>query len=93
MAGAIAISAGAQMTIYSCPDKSYTNSAQEAAARGCRAISAAPVDVDTTLPSPKRDLGFIDRWRYESCMQDAAKMPTEAGVRVAATSCNRQFGQ
>lgn len=43
-------------------------------------------------PLPK-ELGQIDRWRYESCQQDAAKSPTELGVKVGLQLCRKKFGQ
>lgn len=43
-------------------------------------------------PLPKR-LGFIDQWRFDSCMTDAAKNPTAHGVNIAARVCRRQFDQ
>lgn len=50
---------------------------------------------EVLLPAPrqKRDLGFIDRWRYESCLTDAAKNPTTAGVNLARRVCDEKFGQ
>lgn len=44
-------------------------------------------------PPPKRDLGPIDRWRFEGCLQDAAKNPTTVGVNLAVGLCNERFGQ
>lgn len=41
---------------------------------------------------PKK-LGPVDQWRYESCQQDAAKAPTESGVRVGMRLCREKFGQ
>lgn len=51
-----------------------------------------------TAPPPeptfeKRQLGPIDRWRFESCMRDAAKAPKQRGVVVGVASCERHFGQ
>lgn len=50
---------------------------------------------DPPLPPepPKRELGTIDRWRFESCMTDAAKAPTEFGVRAGLRVCREKFGQ
>lgn len=44
-------------------------------------------------PKAKRELGAIDRWRFESCMQDANKAPTALGVRSGQILCNEKFGQ
>lgn len=48
-----------------------------------------------TPPPPKQSakLGPIDRWRYNSCIEDAAKAPTEAGVRVGLKLCRERFDQ
>lgn len=40
-----------------------------------------------------RKLSAVDQWRYESCQQDAAKAPTETGVRVGLRLCREKFGQ
>ena len=42
------------------------------------------------LPKP---LGRIDKWRYESCMSDAAKAPTAQGVNAGLRVCREKFGQ
>lgn len=42
---------------------------------------------------PVKPLGFIDQWRFDSCMTDAAKNPTAHGVNTAATVCRRRFNQ
>lgn len=54
------------------------------------APSAAPPE-----PAPKKpkELGSIDKWRFESCKQDAAKSPTEMGVRVGIQICRDKFEQ
>lgn len=41
----------------------------------------------------KKELGPIDSWRYESCQKEAAKAPTELGVRVGTRICREKFGQ
>lgn len=47
-----------------------------------------------SLPEPpKRELGPIDRWRFESCQSDAAKAPTELGVKAGLRVCREKFGQ
>lgn len=55
-------------------------------------VQELAVHLGVTLHEPKR-LGPIDRWRFESCMDDAAKAPTPAGVRLAAHNCRRRFDQ
>lgn len=45
------------------------------------------------LPPPKPELGPIDKWRYESCQQDAATAPTPQGVVVKMRICREKFGQ
>lgn len=40
-----------------------------------------------------RTLGPIDRWRYQSCQQDAAKAPTPIGVNTGLRVCREKFGQ
>ena len=42
------------------------------------------------LPKP---LGSIDRWRYQSCRQDAAKAPTAQGVALGLRICAEKFKQ
>jgi len=44
-------------------------------------------------PPPKPELGPIDKWRYESCQQDAANAPTSQGVFVKMRICREKFGQ
>ena len=39
----------------------------------------------------QRHSGFIDQWRFDSCMTDAAKNPTVHGAAVRV--CRRRFGQ
>ena len=41
----------------------------------------------------QKELGFIDQWRFDSCMTDAAKNPTAHGVNTAARVCRRRFDQ
>lgn len=47
----------------------------------------------TPPPAPKPELGPIDKWRYESCQQDAATAPTSQGVAVKMRICHEKFGQ
>lgn len=42
---------------------------------------------------PKRELGPIDRWRYDSCRTEASKAPTREGVRSGLQVCHEKFGQ
>lgn len=42
---------------------------------------------------PKKELGPIDRWRYESCRDSATKAPTTAGVNRGLGICDERFGQ
>lgn len=44
-------------------------------------------------PPPKRELGPIDRWRYDSCRTEASKAPTKEGVRAGLQVCHEKFGQ
>jgi hypothetical protein len=48
-----------------------------------------------TIPQPPKpkELGAIDRWRYESCQSDAAKAPTSQGVNAGLRVCREKFGQ
>lgn len=48
-----------------------------------------------TLPPQFKpaELGMVDKWRYESCLNDAAKAPTERGVSVGINLCHRRFKQ
>jgi len=47
----------------------------------------------TPPPPPKPELGPIDKWRYESCQQDAATAPTYQGVNIKMRVCRDKFGQ
>lgn len=73
--------------------------AQRPASPASAPASYFPLDVmlgrDIPLPPPrqKKDLGPIDRWRYESCLTDAAKNPTAVGVNLARRVCDEKFGQ
>lgn len=51
--------------------------------------------LNVTMPAPfvPKKLGFIDRWRYESCQTDAAKAPTPLGVNTGLRICKERFGQ
>ena len=44
-------------------------------------------------PPPKPALGPIDKWRYESCQQDAATAPTQSGVNIKMRVCRQKFDQ
>lgn len=44
-------------------------------------------------PPPKRELNWLDRLLFESCMDDAAKNPTSTGVNAAISNCQRRFEQ
>ncbi len=48
-----------------------------------------------TLPpaKPKSKLGTIDKWRYESCQQEAGSAPTPQGVILKKRVCDEQFDQ
>jgi hypothetical protein len=47
------------------------------------------------MPPPfvPKDLGPIDKWRYQSCQQDAALAPTSQGVGIRMRVCRQKFGQ
>lgn len=54
---------------------------------------ANPFDRFDVLTQVPKELGFIDQWRFDSCMTDAAKNPTAHGVNTAARVCRRRFDQ
>jgi hypothetical protein len=54
---------------------------------------AAKLCVDMSPPKQPAKLGPIDRWRYESCQQDAAKAPTPQGVNIGMRLCREKFDQ
>lgn len=56
---------------------------------GARFYEQAP----TPPEPPKRELGPIDRWRYDSCRTEASKAPTKEGVRSGLQVCHEKFGQ
>ena len=56
-------------------------------------IGYRPPPAPQPPPPEKRKLGPIDQWRYESCLSDAAKAPTERGVSVGLSLCREKFGQ
>jgi hypothetical protein len=55
------------------------------------------IDASVLLPekpaTPPPELGPVDKWRFESCMNDASSKQTEQGVRVAVGECRRRFRQ
>ncbi len=71
-------------------DKSQNFTMEDVIAKGYR---IRPPDPQPPPEPPKRELGTIDRWRFESCMTDAAKAPTEFGVRAGMHVCREKFGQ
>lgn len=58
-----------------------------------KADLAERLGVKIAPPMPKPELGPIDRWRYESCQQDAAKAPTTQGVAIGMRVCAEKFKQ
>jgi hypothetical protein len=54
---------------------------------------AAKMCVQLDPPKSPKTLGRIDRWRYESCQQDAAKAPTPQGVNIGMRLCREKFEQ
>jgi hypothetical protein len=49
-----------------------------------------------TPPTPvknKAKLGIIDKWRYESCQQDAGSAATPQGVILKKRVCDEKFDQ
>ncbi len=49
---------------------------------------------DAAEPAWKpRELGSIERWRYTDCQEQAAKAPTEVGVKTGLRLCRERFGQ
>jgi hypothetical protein len=50
-------------------------------------------NLEAVEPPPKRELGPIDRWRYDSCRTEASKAPTKEGVRAGLQVCHEKFGQ
>lgn len=59
-----------------------------------------PIDTETVEnpyasppPAPKRELGMIDRWRYDNCTSEATRAPTPVGVNTAMALCREKFGQ
>lgn len=41
----------------------------------------------------KKELGPVDRWRYEACRESATKAPTVAGVNRGLRICDERFEQ
>ncbi len=84
-------------------DKSQNFTMEDFLAKGYRVQPTQTIDYDAVMKRlnaiptppepPKRELGMIDRWRFESCMTDAAKAPTEFGVRAGLRVCREKFGQ
>lgn len=54
---------------------------------------ASALCVKLQAPRQARDLGSVDRWRYNSCQSDAAQAPTQQGVQVGLRLCREKFGQ
>jgi hypothetical protein len=54
---------------------------------------AEKLGVVMETPFVPKALGPIDKWRYESCQQDAATAPTQSGVNIKMRVCREKFGQ
>lgn len=54
---------------------------------------AAALCVKLQPPHQARELGAIDRWRYNSCQKDAAQAPTSQGVVIGVRLCREKFDQ
>jgi hypothetical protein len=54
---------------------------------------AAKLGVVIPPPFVPKTLGPIDKWRYQSCQQDAAEAPTSQGVIIKLRVCREKFGQ
>lgn len=53
-----------------------------------RNLSLFDIAMHYCIPLPK-PLGTIDNWRYESCMNDAAKAPKSQGVGAGMQICRK----
>ncbi|MBH9553142.1 hypothetical protein [Inhella gelatinilytica] len=71
---------------------------------GVPAPAASTIDPDALIAKFKatnakepqwtpKELGPIDKWRYESCLESATKAPTEVGVRQGTRLCKVKFGR
>lgn len=58
-----------------------------------RSTLAAALNVAPAVPPKSKTLGIIDKWRYESCQDSAAKAPTPIGVNAGLRLCRERFGQ
>jgi hypothetical protein len=56
-------------------------------------LSSLRASFDTTIPKPILALGPIEKWRYNSCLDEAIKAPTETGVMHGTNNCRERFGQ
>lgn len=63
------------------------------AAQHGRNLSSLRASFDSVVPKPILKLGPLEKWRYNSCMDEAVKAPTEAGVMHGTNNCRERFGQ
>lgn len=54
---------------------------------------ACEIGVKLAPPKQKKELGAIDRWRYQNCREDATKAATKYGVMQAMQLCRERFDQ
>jgi len=57
------------------------------------AAPAIPAPEQGPPITTKKELGPIDRWRYQSCQQGASQAPTQQGVTVGLRICREKFAQ
>lgn len=50
-------------------------------------------NLPVTFPRKSKELGLIDKWRYESCQENAIKAPTPQGVGNGLRICRERFDQ
>jgi hypothetical protein len=54
---------------------------------------AKRLGVQLAIKTQSSELGFIDRWRYESCQKEAVSAPTPQGVNIGIRLCKEKFAQ
>ncbi len=58
-----------------------------------RGIAKPPEEPPPPPAKSKAKLGIIDKWRYESCQQDAGSAHTPQGVILKKRVCDEKFDQ
>lgn len=89
----LALCAGGQALAQKGDNKEFDKAMEQVNRLIAQGYRVQPAPEPPPPEPPKRELGPIDRWRFESCQSDAAKAPTELGVKAGLRVCREKFGQ